>query len=605
MYKRFMPEKVFLQIVSIRIKAVFILFSILFFMMIAFYWKTQVKKHDYYLEKSQNNILRVERIPSPRGVIVSSDGKIVVDNKVSYNVFLDINKLSLSEFNLKRISSYLGISFDTVKKRSKKNYYLGRALIAEDIEFKKASRLFSERQKICGLRLKVFPKREYPFGNILSHITGYVGEVTIDELRRSNKYEMGDYVGRNGIERYYDSLLMGKKGTLYHIVNSRGKTVRVVKRKPPSSGAELHITINVELQKMILNELKKRNQSGSIVVMEPYSGKVLSLISYPDYDPNIFLTPKRSSEVKKLLNVKESPLLNKTITGLYSPGSIFKLLVGIAALNEGVITPNDTVFCSGFKEFYGKIFHCWNTGGHGNVNIYQAIEKSCNIFFYTVGKELGIDKIYEYSKKFGFGAPTGIDLPYEKKGVVPSREWKRRVFGVDWFPGETISVAIGQGPLLVTPVQVASFISIIATRGYVVKPHLLDYFIDASGRRYSYRSQIHKLDIRESIFSAIIEGMWRVVNEDGTGKLARIDGVDICGKTGTVQIVSKETLEIRVKNEKEKKWTTHAWFAGFAPKESPKIVVVVLLEHSGAGGEVAAPFARFIFKTYFDMIKRN
>ncbi len=599
------PMNVILREKIGRIKFVFMFNIFIIVLIIIFYWKIQIVKYSYYLERAKNNIAKEEKIPAPRGIIKSADGRVIADNKVSFNVYLSVSKLSLSEFNLRRLSRILNIPQNEIKKRAKKNFYLGKSLIEEDVDFRTASLLFSERDKITGLQIKVFPRREYPKGEILSHITGYVGEVSLKELRERGYLEMGDYIGRTGIERYYDSLLFGKKGIFLNIVNSRGHTVKVIKKVLPISGQRLHLTINYKLQKTIYDELKRLGYQGSIVVMRPDTGEVLVLISSPVYNPNIFLNKNKKLEVKKILQMKESPLLNKVITGLYSPGSVFKLLVGIAGLSEKVTSPTRTVFCSGLKEFYGKMFHCWFEGGHGNVNIYEAIEKSCNIYFYQIGKELGIDNIEKYAKMFGFGELTGIDLPFEKRGIVPGKDWKRKNFGVEWFPGETISVAIGQGPMLVTPIQVARFISAIATMGNLPTPHVLDYYFEEDGRRVFYKPKVLKLNLRKKVFETIIEGMSRVVNGDGTGKLARVKGVEVCGKTGTVQIVSKETLKLKVKNEKLKRWATHAWFAGFAPRKKPEIVVVVMLEHSGAGGEVAAPFAGFIFKKYFELKRKG
>jgi penicillin-binding protein 2 len=331
-----------------------------------------------------------------------------------------------------------------------------------------------------------------------------------------------------------------------------------------------------------------KGREGAIVVLNPTNGEVLAMASYPDYDPNKFINRFTPEEWLELVNSTEYPLENRATRGLYSPGSTFKPAMLLAALDSKTITDRTTFYCPGYIKIYGNNFLCWNSEGHGSVDIYESIQNSCNVYFYNLGKMMKIETIADYARRFGFGQKTGIDLPDEKLGIVPDPEWKMTTSNTPWYSGETISVSIGQGPFLVTPLQIAVFTSLIANRGKVrIYPHLV---------RGNSEPMTNSLDISEEIFEKVIEGMWRAVNKEGTARAARVDGLEICGKTGSTQTISRETAERLA--EKNIVFKTHSWFTGFAPRNDPRIIVTVLVEFGGMGGSTAAPLAKEIFELY-------
>jgi penicillin-binding protein 2 len=364
-------------------------------------------------------------------------------------------------------------------------------------------------------------------------------------------------------------------------------------------------TLDFNLQEEAEEMLEGRE--GAIIVMDVRTGEILALASYPNFDPNKFINRFTSEEWLNLVNSPEFPLLNRAIGGLYSPGSVFKLVMALGALDSGTITDEDTFICRGETKIYNHPFSCWREEGHGKMDFYDAIRHSCNIYFYNIGKEMGIEEISRYARMLGLGAKTGIDLPGEKVGLVPDPEWKIQAKNEPWQKGETISVSIGQSFMLVTPIQIAAHTAHIANRGICVTPHLFKSLSEngrKSGREYNMPSR-HRVNIDLSIFEQVIQGMWQAVNDQGTGWAAMVSGYDVCGKTGSTQVISKdkdeeaeEEKKIEEGEEEEEEVKTHSWFTGFAPRENPEIVVTVLVEYGGMGGATAAPLARRLFNLY-------
>ncbi len=575
----------------------FIVFSI--FILLLFFWKIQIVKYNYYSKLSKRNIMKIEKITPLRGLIKDKNGRILADNRLSFDLIIPRENLlgQNRKITYKQLSDFLKFYKTNEKKNRLKNfgtYYL----YDEDLSFNSVNYFYSNQTLYNKIALRVAPRRKYVLGENGSAFLGYVGEANLREIKKYG-LDSGDFVGKTGIEKYYESFLQGKKGERINLVDSKGILNNILKTIPPKQGYTLNLTIDSFLQKRIENILESKHMIGSVIVMNPKTGEIISLVSTPLYNPNIFTSYFSRKEWKSLINNEGKPLMNKAIKGLYSPGSIFKLVVGLAGLEEGLITDKTIVNCYGYKEIYNKIFHCWKSTGHGPMNLASAIEQSCDVYFYSLGKSLKIDAIEYYGKIMGLGEKTGIDIVGEKKGLVPSREWKKKTYNLIWFPGETISVAIGQGPVLVTPIQIAQLFSIIANRGYYITPHLLKYYVK-QGKKIFPKYKRKKVPIKKDNFEKIIKGMWLVVNgEHGTGKLAKIQGIDVCGKTSTVQVIGKETLKTKVKNKKERRWNNHAWFGAFAPRNDPEIVVVVMIEHSGGGGEIAAPIAGEIIKMYF------
>jgi len=593
-------EKIYLEKEKFKVKFLFFITIIFIIAVILLFLRIQIVKYDKYSNLSQKNILKKSKLIPPRGLIKDRKGKILADNRLSFDIiipkenYMGKNKAK----TLKEIEYLEKICSFSLKKEEDFKYFGTHYLAAEDIPFKVANIFLSNKSNFKNISIRVNPRRLYPHKKTGSPILGHIGEATSSDIEKFN-IPRGYFVGKYGIERSYEKILQGTSGERFQIVNSLGILQRVLKDAPPKRGATLNLTINIDMQKQIEKLMLEGNWTGSVIVMNPNNGEIYSLISTPLFDPNKFTSRFPKKEWAKIINQEGKPLINKTISGLYSLGSIFKLVTALAGLEENIINEHKTVYCYGYREIYNQIFDCWKE--HGKVNLFSAIQQSCDVYFYLLGKSLTIDLIEQYAKKLKLGRKTGIDLFGEKQGLVPSREWKKNTSNTRWFPGETISVAIGQGPLLVTPIQIAQLTSIIANRGTLVKPHLLKSY--NKDKKLLIKNYIKtKIKIKKENFEKIIKGMWLVVNtEEGTGDMAQIKGMDVCGKTSTVQVISKDTLKRRVKDKEAKKWKNHAWFTCFAPRESPEVVVVVILEHGGEGGLSAALLAKKVLNIFFKM----
>jgi penicillin-binding protein 2 len=549
------------------------------------FWKIQILDHKKYILLAEKNRLREENLTASRGLIKDRNGVILAENRASFNVSLIRENCSDINISIKKISKLLGIKENILRERINQYKFYPKfkpIVIKENLKMEEIARIEALKIEFPELVIQFEPKRYYPFHEIGAHIIGYVQEISSQELKKEKfkNLKMGDIIGKAGIEKKYDALLRGKNGKIRKIVDSRGRFIRELSRIKPIAGKDLSLTIDFDLQKKAQDLLAEKE--GAIIMLNPKNGEILVMASNPSYDPNKFVRRFNQKEWEKLVNDARSPLENRAIRGLYAPGSIFKLTIALAGLQNGLVRPRSSFYCGGKAFFYNKEFSCWNKGGHGKVNFYNAIRHSCNIYFYNIGNMLGIEKINIWANQLGFGKITGIDLPGEKQGLVPSPEWKKIKLHSPWFPGETISLSIGQGPILVTPLQIAVHTAIIANRGKKIVPHLLK-----SNREYSNE----RIKINKEYFEDVIEGMWEAVNLKGTGKLAQLQGFNICGKTGSTQIISKNENE----NNKIK---THSWFTGFAPRNNPQIVVTIIVEYGGMGGETAAPLARELFKLY-------
>jgi penicillin-binding protein 2 len=429
-------------------------------------------------------------------------------------------------------------------------------------------------------------RRLYPQNGFAAHAIGYTGEISEEELDSPDfaKYSQGAVIGKFGIERQYNDSLMGVDGERQVVVDNRGKTRRVLANKEAIPGKDLQLTIDLDLQAVA--ELAMEGKNGAVVAMDPRTGEVLAMVSRPTFDPNKFAVRIKSSDWREIADNPDHPLLNRAIQAQDAPGSTFKPFVAMAGLESGAIDDQFTVHCSGGASFYGSYHKCWWKPGHGAVSLHRGIQQSCDVYFYNVGDRTGIDKIAFYANQAGLGQKTGIDLPHEAEGVVPSSAWKIRNFREKWYAGETISVAIGQGALTVTPLQLASAYCWFVNGGLWRQPHLV------KGGKY----REHSWPLSADNVSKVIYGTWGVVNEPGgTGVRAQLPGLNVCGKTGTAQLASNKFLA----GKTGKQYEDNAWFVGFAPREAPEIVVVALYDHGGHG-QFAAPVARDVLKAYFD-----
>ncbi len=582
-----------LSVIVKRGQKTFLIIKILFFIVVLFFWKIQVLDYKGYWEQSENNRIRERVLSSQRGLIRDRENRILADNTASFKASIIRENSKDLEKSYEKISPLLSLDAELIKERIKKYQNFPAfwpIVVKENLTEEEVARVESRRAECPELIIQAEAKRYYPYKSLAAHVIGYLQEVSPEDMK-SDMYEarkIRDLVGKTGVEKEYDSLLAGSDGIALEIVDSLGRKIDELSRQEPAKGQDLFLTLDFDLQSKAEELLGKRE--GAIVMLHVPSGEILAMASYPTFDPNKFISRFTPEEWMGLVENSGHPLENRAIRGLYSPGSVFKLTMALAALHSGFFTKESSFFCGGRIFLYRRPFSCWLEGGHGEVDFTNALKHSCNVYFYQVGKRMEIEKISYYAKLLGFGAKTEIDLPGEKAGLFPDPEWKRETRNTNWFPGETISVSIGQGPITVTPLQIAYHTTLFANRGKKVRPHLI---LSDSKEIFSLSENIDPF-----YFEDVIEGMWKAVNEQGTARAARVEGFDVCGKTGSTQVVSSEAAERLAKRGSEIK--THSWFTGFAPRAIPEITVTVIVEFGGMGGSTAAPIARKLFQLYWE-----
>lgn len=562
-----------------RIRGISAILSVMFMGLVASLFYTQIIRYSKYADLSRNNRVRLIPIEGQRGRIFDRNRTLLVSNRSSFGVIVIPQELEDSTKTLSRLGSLLGMSAQQVYKKVEKNFTAPFAPISikEDADKKTAIMIEGQSGHLPGVMVRVIPKREYKFNEEGSHIFGYLGEIGRGELERLKGYgyQVKDLVGKSGLEKNYDTYLRGEEGGMQLEVNNRGYFVKPLGRKESLCGKDLYLTIDSRLQDFIEKLLD--GKTAACAVMVPDTGEILALVSKPDFDPDVFINREKDAQRVALLKNPDKPMLNRVVSGLYPPGSVFKPVIAIAALEKKKITSYTTFSCSGQYSVGKAVFRCWDDEGHGPQTVSEGLKNSCNSFFYQVGRVVGADDIYNYAMKFGYGVPTGIDLPEESAGLVPNKMWKRLAKKEGWFEGDTVNFSIGQGYLLVTPLQVLRMTAAIANGGILVQPYLVKKIenVDVSSRSNK------EIGISKKTIEIVKLGLRRVVqDESGTGRKARAEGVDIAGKTGTAQ--SPNGL-------------SHAWFIGFAPVDKPKIAMVVFVEHGGKGGLEAAENAGKIF----------
>lgn len=571
----------------------YVIVAMIAFLMLGF-WNLQVLESEYYAQLAERNRVRTMPVMAPRGKMLDREGRTLVDNYPSFSVLLLRDDMEEVARALPEISDGLGIPLEELQEQVEQSKTLPKfqPLILKH-EASQADIAFIEarRADLPVLELLMVYRRRYPGEGFMAHVAGYVGEVNEREIELSGgRYQPGDVVGKAGLERQYNETLMGENGLRRLIVNSVGREVGRLEEKQAISGRPIQLTIDYDLQVVAENGLAGR--AGAVVALDPRTGEILAMLSHPAPDPNLFAVRVPREEWRRLNEDPEVPLLNRAIQAQLAPGSTFKIVMTAAMLESKLIPEDFAVFCPGQADFYGRTFRChvWRKGGHGRVNLHEAIKESCDIFFYNVGRRLGIDRIAYYAHQLGFGARTGIDLPAEEAGLVPSSEWKQRVFKDRWYPGETISVAIGQGALTATPLQLAYNVAGVASGGVFRQPHLYKGLSPVREDRFP---------LAVNTVEKIAQGMFGVVNEGGTAASVRLEGIEFCGKTGTSQVVGFDALK-RIGADARGRFAHNAWFVGFAPRHNPEIVVAVLVQGGDAGSRAAAPVARDIIKAYFD-----
>ena len=552
-------------------------------------WWLQILQGADYARLAEQNRIRSIQVVAPRGPIFDRNHLPLVDNRPSLNILLYREMMKDQAATTEFVTGKLGISAEDLAAQFRRNRHAGTfqpIVIKEDVGIEDVSVVEARKREHPEIQLGPAPRRLYRYNSLAAHVLGYVAEVSEEELANSAfpGVQVGDRVGKMGVERVYNQSLTGRHGARDVLVDSLGRELGVVAQEDAVIGGDLTLTLDYDLQAQA--EALLDGSVGAIIAMDPRNGEILAMAGAPAFNPNTF-----KEDWPVLKNDPKHPLQNRAIQNTYPPGSIFKLVMAEAGLEEGAIDDSTRVFCHGSAVFYNAVRHCWNAGGHGYMDLEGAIANSCNIFFYTLGQRLGIDKISRHAKALGFGEKTGIDLPAERWGVVPP--------GPRWFAGETISVAIGQGPISTTPLQVLRAVSAIATDGKLVTPHLLLRAENGPAATTSWPEK--QLPVTAENARRIRAGMWGSVNSGGTGHGAVLPGLDICGKTGTVQVISAERR--RELRSDPAAYETHAWFAGFASRDNPEIAIVVFLEHGGGGGAAAAPMAREMFRLHFDKRK--
>jgi penicillin-binding protein 2 len=555
------------------------------------FWSVQIVRGDYYRGLAENNRLRKLPIRAPRGLIYDRGGRLLVENVPSYDLLLDRSRtLDLAE-SVRFAAGILGWPEDQAERSlqaARAAPPFKPALVAADLSLSQVSRFESKRLEHPEFEIDVRHLRLYRHGPRTAHVLGYLGEASQAEIDAADgRYRPGDLVGKKGIEKSYDTHLRGDDGERVVVVDSRGRVLEEYRRDRTEAGRSLTLSLDLGLQQEAARLME--DKVGAVVAMDPRSGEIRALYSAPSYNSNLLVRGVSHEDWRAILEAPHNPLQNRALQNTHSPGSVFKVVVAAAGLAEGVIDERTTAYCSGATTIYNHRFRCWKPGGHGTVNLEGAIKGSCDVYFYNVGKALGIDRIAQYSRMFGLGRPTGIDLDGEKAGLVPDAAWSLSVRKHPWYPGETISVAIGQGPVLTTPLQLASMMAAVANGGLTVVPHL---------QEGDSREGTEHVELPPEVLEPVRRGLWAVVNAPGgTAGASRVPGVEMAGKTGTVQVVAQAT---RMDNKDLPfELRDHAWFASFAPMDDPELVVVVFVEHGGGGSRAAAPIARALYEKYF------
>jgi penicillin-binding protein 2 len=564
----------------------------IFLFLISGFWSLQVRNPQFYNEQADRNHIKSLPIVAPRGKILDRDGRVIVDNHDSFSIILSRDMLKME--HLRAIADGLNLDYNdllTRVQRYKNRPKYEDIIIKEELTPAELSFVESHRDPEFFPEMSLIhsQRRLYPQNGMAAHVIGYTGEISEQELDLPEfaKYDPGDVIGKFGIEREYNDRLMGVDGQRQALVDNRGNVRKVLGVKEAIPGHDLELTIDLDLQAVA--ELAMEGRKGAAVALDPRTGEILAMVSRPTFDPNKFAVRIKTADWKEIADNPNHPLLNRAIQAQQPPGSTFKPIVALAGLESGAIDDKFTAHCGGGASFYGHYFACWLKGGHGGVALHRGITQSCDVYFYNVGNKTGIDNIAHYSEGLGLGHKTGVDLPQEKEGVVPSTTWKLRNFRQKWYAGETISVAIGQGALTVTPLQLVRAYAGWMTGGTAPVPHLLK---GLTGKLKPLTIKLDPQNVKE-----VVDGTYGVVNEGGTGGRARLPNIDVCGKTGSAQLASNAFLKGSKIPENLK---DNAWFVGFAPCHAPEIAVVAFWENAGLHGQFAAPIARDVIKAYFD-----
>ena len=554
---------------------------------------------------SENNCIRLQSTDPSRGMIFDRNGIRLVDNRPAFDLNIVLKDAKPVKQTVKKLSKYINVPESELMSKIENDKTVSSykpILLKKDIGRDALAAIEVRKFDLPGVIVDVKPRRHYLERQTAAHLIGYLSEINADELNSGEYpgYTVGDYIGKFGIEKIFESFLQGKRGGRQVEVNVMGQVVRNLKTVDPQPGQNLYLTIDLRVQKRA--EALLEGVAGAVVAMDPQTGQILALASSPSFDQNIFVDGMSHEQWDALVSNPLRPLSNKVIHGEYPPASTFKIITAIAALEEGVIDKDTIFYCPGYYKYGNRVYRCWKHAGHDSVNMIKALAESCDVYFYQVGQNLGIDRLSMYAIASGLGSPTGIDLDHEAAGLIPTKEWKKRRTGVSWQGGETLSVAIGQGFDLATPLQMLVLTSAVANGGKMYKPLILKsvYSPEGSVILESKKQLAGKLPVSKKTLEIIKEGLKEVVNnKKGTAWIAHVEGLDISGKTGTAQVIGRSNERGLSEEELSHRLKSHAWFVAYAPSDDPKIAVSVIVEHGGHGSSTAAPIAREVIKTYF------
>ncbi|TLY30620.1 MAG: penicillin-binding protein 2 [Nitrospirae bacterium] len=560
-------------------------------------WHLQIREGPYYRDLSQTNLTRSIVLEPARGLIYDRNGVLLANNVPSFSLYVTLEDVKDREDLTRKLMKLVRLDEVRLRKKlSERSTKLVQRKVKDRLTLREAALIESHRLDLPGVMIQAESQRNFPTGLTASHVVGYVGEVSADQLEQAEYVDLhqGSIVGQYGVENTYDRFLRGRAGQKLIEADALGHEKRTVSVEKPRAGDDLYLTIDLRLQKLAEDLLG--DEAGAIVALDPKTGEVLALASRPAFDPNVLSRELTAKQWEEVVQHEGRPLTNRATQGQYPPGSTFKIAMAAAALETKTVEPSTQIRCAGGYQFGRRFYRDWKAGGHGLMDVTQALVQSCDVFFYTAGQRMGIDTIASYAKLFGLGSPTGIELPSERLGIVPSTDWKQKVRGEQWLPGETISASIGQGFVTVTPIQMASLTATVANNGVPVRPRLVRAVMDrATGRVMELPSMpLNRLNIKPETLAIIRNALADVVTE-GTAKSAHSSLVAIAGKTGTAQAAS---LRLGTEKNIPKKFRDHAWFISYAPVEAPRIAVTILVEHMGHGGSAAAPLAKQMIEAF-------
>src|SRR5512136_1957856 len=579
-----------------------------FFLIFVRLWSLQVIKGSELRRLSENNCIRLRENPADRGMLLDRKGRILARNRPSFEVYLVPEDVKANPGVIAQVGKLLNIPAEDIQQRfdtQKRRAPFKPVKIKSDIDWNELALLETNRVHHPGLIVDVRPRRAYDYGDLASHLIGYLGEVDENELRQTNDtpYRMGALIGKYGIEYRWENDLRGVDGGRQIEVDALGREIRPMGVVEPFPGNNLFLTIDLDLQRTAEEAYQDKN--GALVAMDPKTGHVLAMVSKPSFEPDVFARNILPEEWKSLVENPSHPLQNKGIQGQYPAGSVFKIITAIAGLESGAITPNTTFSCTGAFPYGNRNFRCWKEGGHGSISLHRAIVESCDIYFYQLGLKVGVDLIAHYANEFGLGRETGISLPHEKPGTVPSSSWKKKRFGVPWYSGETLSFSVGQGYLNVTPLQLVMLISGVSNGGKLYLPQVVERVENIYGKKLKEYSPVElgRANVSEKTLQIVQDALRGAVNDPhGTGWTCALKDFKVAGKTGTAQVIKlPDNFKKGDMNRVPLKFRDHAWFVAYAPFEDPRIAVAVLVEHGGFGASAAAPIAKKVMERYFNV----